>query len=218
MTLPEKILSREAKEALILQFDTNGEVARARAAGLVVNVDIATTTGDLIVGADIHFVVENRDPNDGLGWAGIYWSDASFGPASHNYNLMRAPYETDSDFFRRLDNSVHPFGRLRRRDYGFFGRLAGVREEGPDPNGVPNDASVMTSRCLKRWEGDAHSHGHMPLRDFIRLKIVGYGTLAEAAKTSLAGRDPIEEFLTERYDGSDFTLDENTRVVYWFDN
>lgn len=218
MTLPEKILSREAKEALILQFDTNGEVARARAAGLVVNVDIATTTGDLLVGADIHFVVENFDPNDQLGWVGIYWSDASFSVASYNFRFTRSPNETDSDFYRRMDSDVHPFGRLRRRDYGFFGRLAGVRGEGPDPNGVPNDASVMTNRCLKRWEGDAHSHGHMPLRDFIRLKIMGDDTLAEAAKTRLTGRDPIEEFLAEHYDGSDITLDENTRVVFWFDN
>ena len=76
----------------------------------------------------------------------------------------------------------------------------------------------MTSRCLKRWEGDAHSHGHMSLRDFIQRKIVGDDTLAEAAKTKLAGRDPIEEFLAEHYDGNDITLDENTRVVFWFDN
>lgn len=218
MTLPERILSREAKEALILQFDTNGEVARARAAGLVVNVDITTTTGEILMGTDIHFVVESRDPNDDLGWVGMYWSDASFSVAPYNFKLTRNPSETDSDFYRRMDSCVHSFGRLRRRDYGFFGRLAGVREDGPAPNGVPNDASAMTSRCLNRWEGDAHSHGHMPLRDFIRLKIMGYGTLAEAAKTKLAGRDPIEEFLTEHYDGSDFTLDENTRVIFWFDN
>lgn len=218
MALPEKILSREAKEALILQFDTNGEVARARASGLSVSVDISSTTGDLLVGADIHFVVESRDPNDGLGWVGIYWSDASFAPASYSYNPVSAPDETDSDFYRRMDSNVHPFGRLRRRDYGFFSRLAGVRGEGPEPNGAPDDASVMANRCIKRWEGDAHSHGHMSLRDFIQRKIVGDDTLAEAAKTKLAGRDPIEEFLAEHYDGNDITLDDNTRVVFFFDN
>ena len=35
MILPMKRLSHKEKEALILQFDTNGEVARARAAGRV---------------------------------------------------------------------------------------------------------------------------------------------------------------------------------------
>ena len=218
MLTPTKRLSRDAKEALIQQLDTRGEVARARASGLPVSVDISSTTGDLLVGADIHFVIENRDPNDQLGWVGIYWSDASFGPAPYNNSLVRAPDEKDSDFFRRLDNSVHPFGRLRRRDYGFFSRLAGVRGEGPDPNGVPDDASVMANRCLKRWEGDAHSHGHMSLRDFIRLKITGDGAIAEAAKSKLQGGDPITEFLGEHYDGDDITLDENTRVVFWFDN
>ena len=218
MFTPTKRLSRDAKEALIQQFDTKGEVARARASGLPVSVDISSTTGDLLVGADIHFVVESRDPRDNHGWVGIYWSDASFAPASYSYNLVRAPDETDSDYYRRMDNNVHPFGRLRRRDYGFFSRLAGVRGEGPEPNGVPDDASVMTNRCIKRWEGDAHSHGHMSLRDFIQRKIVGDDTLAEAAKAKLAGRDPIEEFLAEHYDGNDSTLDENTRVVFWFDN
>ncbi len=218
MFTPTKRLSRDAKEALIQQFDTKGEVARARSAGRVVNVDITTITGDLLVGADIHFVIESRDPNDDLGWVGIYWSDASFAPASYSYNPVRAPDETDSDFYFHVDSNVHPFGRLRRRDYGFFSRLAGVRGEGPEPNGVPDDASVMASRCINRWGGDAHSHGHMSLRDFIQRKIVGDDTLAEAAKTKLAGRDPIEEFLAEHYDGNDITLDDNTRVVYWFDN
>ena len=218
MFTPTKRLSRDAKEALILQLDTKGEVARARASGLPVSVDISSTTGDLLVGTDIHFVVESRDPNDDLGWVGIYWSDASFAPASYNYNPVHAPDATDSDFYCRLDSNVHPFGRLRRRDYGFFSRLAGVRGEGPEPNDVPDDASAMTRRYINRWVGDAHSHGHMSLRDFIQRKIVGDDTLAEAAKTKLAGRDPIEEFLAEHYDGNDITLDENTRVVFWFDN
>ena len=58
----------------------------------------------------------------------------------------------------------------------------------------------------------------MPLRDFIRLKITGDGAIAEAAKAKLAGRDPIVEFLEGYYDGNDITLDDNTRVIFWFDN
>ena len=216
---PTKRLSRDAKEALIQQLDTNGEVARARASGLPVSVDISSTTGDLLVGADIHFVIENRDPRDNHGWVGIYWSDASFGPASYNHSPARVPDETDSDFYRRMDNNVHPFGRLRRRDYGFFSRLAGVRGEGPDPNGVPDDASAMANRCLKLWEGDAHSHGHMTLREFVKRKIISDDSLAEAAKSKLQGGDPIAEYLGDCvYDCNNITLDDNTRVVYWFDN
>lgn len=219
MFIPTKRLSRDAKEALIQQFDTRGEVARARASGLPVSVDISSITGDLLVGADIHFVIENRDPNDGLGWVGIYWSDASFAPASYSYNPVRVPDETDSDFYCRMDSNVHPFGRLRRRDYGFFSRLAGVRGEGPEPNGVPSDASVMSQRCVARWGGGGHSHGHMTLREFVKRKIISGDSLAEAAKSKLQGGDPIAEYLGDCVDESnDITLDDNTRVVFFFDN
>ena len=36
------------------------------------------------MGADIHFTIEHRDPNDGLGWAGVFWSDAPHSPPSYN--------------------------------------------------------------------------------------------------------------------------------------
>ena len=81
---PTKRLSHDAKEALIQQLDTNGEVARARASGLSVSVDISSTTGELLVGADIHFTIEHRDPHDNLGWVGVFWSDAPHSPRRYN--------------------------------------------------------------------------------------------------------------------------------------
>ena len=173
------------------------------------------------MGADIHFTIEHRDPNDGLGWAGVFWSDASYSPSLYNrdyWHDLNANI-TSEEARRRMDHGVHPFGRLGRRDYGFFGRLAGVRHDGPDPNGVPPDASVMTQRVLARWEGDGHSHGHMSLREFVKRKILDDNTLAEAAKSKLQGGDPIAEYLGDCVDESnDITLDDNTRVVFFFDN
>ena len=222
-SFPGARLKRARKAEIIEVFDTSGTVKEARSMGFgaaLVGVDIKTDKGELLVGADIHFTIEHRDPHDGLGWVGVFWSDAPHSPSSYNtdYAYDQNANITPEEKRRRMDHGVHPFGRLGRRDYKFFARLAGVRGEGPAPNGVPDDASVMSQRCVLRWEDDAHSHGHMPLRDFIRLKITGDGTIAEAAKAKLAGRDPIVEFLEGYYDGNDITLDDNTRVIFWFDN
>lgn len=223
MLIPTKRLTREEKEALIQQFDTNGQVARARAAGRVVSVDITSTAGELLMGADIHFTVEHRDPHDGLGWVGVFWSDAPHSPSRFNmsyaYGHDDSSYITPEEQRRRMDHGVHPFGRLGRRDYNFFARLAGVRGDGPEPNGVPSDASALTQRCVARWGDDGHSHGHMTLREFVRRNIISDDLLTEAAKTKLQGGDPIAEYLGDRVgEYYDITLDDNTRVVYWFDN
>ena len=172
------------------------------------------------MGADIHFTIEHRDPHDDLGWVGVFWSDAPHSPPSYNRsaygNNANTPAEEQR---RRMDDGVHPFGRLGRRDYEFFGRLAGVRRDGPDPNGVPPDASVMTQRVVARWGGDGHSHGHMSLREFVKRKIITDVTIADAAKSKLQGGDPVAKYLGDRVnDDNDITLDDNTRVLFWFDN
>lgn len=171
--------------------------------------------------ADIHFTIEHRDPHDGLGWVGVFWSDASYSPSRYNtaYLVDSNANITLEEAHRRMDHGVHPFGRLGRRDYAFFGRLAGVRRDGPAPNGVPPDASVMTQRVVARWEGDGHSHGHMTLREFVKRKILDDNTLAEAVKSKPQGGDPIAEYLGDCVDEyNDITLDDNTRVVFFFDN
>lgn len=220
---PGARLSRAHKAKIIEAFDSSGTVKEARSMGFgaaVVGVDIKTDKGELLMGADIHFVIEHNDPEDGLGWVGVFWSDAPHSPSDYNHTA----YDNNASISaeeqrRRMDDGVHPFGRLGRRDYEFFGRLAGVRRDGPEPNGVPPDASVMSQRVVSRWEGDGHSHGHMSLREFVKRKILDDNTLAEAAKSKLQGGDPIAEYLGNCVDESnDITLDDNTRVVFFFDN
>lgn len=219
---PGARLSRAHKAKIIEAFDTSGTVKEARSMGFgaaVVGVDIKTDKGEILMGADIHFVIEHNDPEDNLGWVGVFWSDAPHSPSIYNtgYAYDQNANITPEEQRRRMDHGVHPFGRLGRRDYKFFGRLAGVRRDGPDPNGVPPDASVMTQRVVARWEGDGHSHGHMTLREFVKRKIISDDSLAEAAKSKLQGGDPIAEYLGDCVD-DDITLDDNTRVVFWFDN
>ena len=172
------------------------------------------------MGADIHFTIEHRDPHDGLGWVGVFWSDSSHSPRSYNTSfLYDQNRNTNPEMgYRDLDRGVHPFGRLGRRDYDFFARLAGVRGDGPKPNGVPPDASAMTQRCVMRWEGDGHSHVHMTLREFVKRKIITDVTIADAAKSKLQGGDPIAKFLGDCIYDDGITLDDNTRVIAWFDN
>ena len=42
--------------------------------------------------------------------------------------------------------------------------------------------------------------------------------MADAAKSKLQGDDPIAEYLGDRIYGDGITLDDNTRVIAWFDN
>ena len=218
---PGARLSRARKAEIIEAFDPSGTVKEARSMGFgaaVVGVDIKTDKGEILMGADIHFVIEHNDPEDGLGWVGVFWSDAPHSLSGYNHAAYDVNISAEEQR-RRMDDGVHPFGRLGRRDYEFFGRLAGVRRDGPDPNGVPPDASVMTQRVVARWEGDGHSHGHMSLREFVKRKILDDNTLAKAAKSKLQGGDPIAEYLGDCVDESnDITLDDNTRVVFFFDN
>ena len=220
---PGARLKRAHKAEIIEAFDTTGTVKEARSMGFgaaLVGVDIKTDKGELLMGADIHFTIEHRDPHDGLGWVGVFWSDAPHSPRSYNAEYLHSGNVTISpeEHHRRMDRGVHPFGRLGRRDYKFFARLAGVRGDGPESNGVPSDASALTQRCVMRWEGDGHSHVHMTLHEFVKRKIISDDSLAEAAKSKLQGGDPIAEYLGDRINDDGITLDDNTRVIAWFDN
>ena len=172
------------------------------------------------MGADIHFTIEHRDPSDGLGWVGVFYSGASYSPDMYNKSYLHDTKIAagSEEYYHRLNYGVHPIGRLGRRDYDFFARLAGVRGDGPEPNGVPSDASALTQRCVMRWEGDGHSHVHMTLREFVKRKIITDVTIADAAKSKLQGGDPIAEYLGDCIDDDGITLDDNTRVIAWFDN
>lgn len=220
---PGARLSRARKAEIIEAFDPSGTVKEARSMGFgaaVFGVDIKTDKGEILMGTDIHFTIEHRDPSDGLGWAGVFYSGASYSPDMYNTGYLHDKNSTmgPEEHYRLSNYGVHPFGRLGRRDYDFFARLAGVRGDGPEPNGVPSDVSALTQRHISRWEGDGHSHVHMTLREFVKRKIITDVTIADAAKSKLQGGDPIAEYLGDCIYDDGITLDDNTRVIAWFDN
>lgn len=101
------------------------------------------------------------------------------------------------------------------RDYAFFAALAGVCGDGPEPNGAPDDVSIMTKVYLDDWGDDAHSIGHCSLKHFALMKIQVMEGIGEAARICLEDdMDRIYEILnlTSYCDLNQY------RVVYWFDN
>ena len=133
------------------------------------------------MGCDIHYVVE--EPMEDSGWIGIMSTEAPFAP----------PFEIR----RKI-----PLWQFSDRDYAFFARLAGVRGEGPEPLGLPSDASQMTRHYADSDADYWHSHSHCSLREFAALKaLVGINLTGQQA-------DAIIDHEDSRY----------LRVCFWFDN
>jgi hypothetical protein len=97
----------------------------------------------------------------------------------------------------------------RDRNYGRFAMLAGVRGDGPDPLGIPDDVSQTTEYYIDVWDGDGHSHSFIPLVEAARI-------FAATAFNS-ASKNPIEDhFGLDVYeDGAEA---QDYRLVFWFDN
>jgi len=156
------------------------------------------------MGTDIHIVIERR------------WRDKWVGVRS-DHGFSRGSYRADTP----SDWAAPAVGQ---RDYGFFSRLAGVRGDGPAPDGVPHDASDMALALLGGWDGDAHSMGHLPLAEFAMRWCAGDPEfLANMTAERLAGPDTMYSHLLDRasigaFDFYDDTPVEDFRVVFWFDN
>ena len=164
------------------------------------------------MGCDIHGVLEYREEGTGL-WIGL-----------HDYQMID---QKGYDFFIRNDRRipgdpethVTGFAKLLRRNYELFASLAGVRGSGPEPKGIPRDASTLTRFLIGRWGEDGHSHS--------------YGTIRELGVTVMSHLDPTKVLATE--DRAQWLADifctgiyvhehqspewmDQFRFVFWFDN
>ena len=157
------------------------------------------------MGADIHFVLERRTPH---GWCGVYSTGAPLPPARNRED------------YSKLNRFHHPL--LSDRNYTFFAALAGVRGDGPEPNGIPPDVSLLASEAIDAWDSDGHSHSHCTALEFVRIwdLTANNGKLALEATTNklLDNKRPLDDLLDligleqSTYEQSEW------RVIYWFDN
>lgn len=156
------------------------------------------------MGCDIHFTVERKVKDK---WIGVFSTDLT--PRQPMYSYAKGGYDLGT-----LTGCAPVAGE---RNYTFFASLAGVRGAGPDPKGVPDDMSELTSAALDDWGGDGHSHSWDTFEDFMRLHIANTSsrTYRALAVEALKGGNGVLDAL---FWETETDRRENMRVIYWFDN
>lgn len=158
------------------------------------------------MGCDIHIVIERRWEGR---WVGIRTDQGYYidGLEAENPSIR-----------------TYVFPAVGQRNYDFFARLAGVRGEGPVPNGFPRDASDLSRLLRAEWGSDGHSHSWLPLQDFALRWCAGNREfVATMAKQRMEGDKGLYYRLLDRasigtYDAYSEDDIDDYRVVFWFDN
>lgn len=154
------------------------------------------------MGCDINFVVEKKfTTKDG----GVKWIGWLPDKCWVNYQLK------DGELKREW-----VYNKAGDRNYEFFAKLAGVRGDGPDPLGLPEDISEMAQIQSDSWSGDGHSHSYCPAQEFLEKLAASQRDVAEIflKPDHPATKDPYGYFLNMDLPEDD----EEYRVVFWFDN
>ena len=92
------------------------------------------------------------------------------------------------------------------RNYPRFAALAGVRGDGPDPRGLPEDIGESTRLYRDEWGSDGHSDSWLPLK--------------EACRAWLETDWQPDDFARKYPECHYFDVEDQGeyRVVFWFDN
>lgn len=133
------------------------------------------------MGCDIHLVLERKT---GDGWLGI-----------HNF-----PY------YDTREGSDWPLAR--ERNYDRFAALAGVRGEGPEPKGIPQDASPLARYESEEWGDDGHSHSWLPVDEAAKIFLA----------TERLPNDWCKQYPADFFFGVNDDHPGEYRIVFWFDN
>jgi hypothetical protein len=157
---------------------------------------------EFAMGCDIHFTVERKVKDK---WIGVYSSDLTPRMPSVSYD------------HHEIGTMTNVVPAMKNRNYSFFTALAGVRGDGPEAKGVPDDMSDLTSAALDTWGNDDHSHSWDTFEDFMRLHITSTNsrTYKALAVEALKGGNGVLDAL---FWETETDRRENMRVIYWFDN
>lgn len=115
----------------------------------------------------------------------------------------------------RLEHAKYGDPSFLSRDYNFFGALAGVRCDGPDAKGLPEDISVSTQMYVDEWDSDGHSHSYESISDACALWDFLHPTKGREKWELVYEVFGLEIEETPEQDVTDVN---NYRVVFFFDN
>lgn len=144
------------------------------------------------MGCDIHMVLERKFENR---WVGMH---------SFDYTTDYK-YENDEPKDR-----IYGGWLVRNRNYNLFASLAGVRGNGPEPRGLPDDLSDLARLQLGYWGEDGHSQTWYSMPEALPIFAAHYmpGHLLTEKRHNLAYTlFDIEDEDVELY-----------RLIIWFDN
>lgn len=128
----------------------------------------------------------------GAKWVGILWTDYS-------------------------DRSL-----AKQRDYGFFGKLAGVRGEpaGRWPKMIPPDISDLSLYAIAKDGPDGHSHSWLSLREFCQAYVEAQNADAFQERKKVDPDEPWQGLLGLYIDENERGEEtpDDYRLIFWFDN
>lgn len=164
------------------------------------------------MGADIHLYIERKMPS----------GDWAFMTSLDCVVYSKALWGGKMDAFGTA------FYKVANRNYELFARLASVRGDGRDPQGLPDDVSEMVEMYANAWEGDGHSHSWLSASDFADdyygIQVLGKDEpMTEYHQNTLTvdKNYAVLQFLQEMCGVSgigDQTQANEFRFVFWFDN
>lgn len=163
------------------------------------------------MGCDIHPVLEKKwtNPNTGeTNWVGVH---------AYPYTTIKEVWIGDKPTVVNHFHVPAPQGR----NYRLFAKLAGVRGDGPDPRGLPEDASDLALMSIGNTEGDLHSHSWATAREWVQA-CLAIEPDPEKLFLSPDSDDPRVAKPYEHYLELEIYEDEESpddyRIVFAFDN
>ena len=88
--------------------------------------------------------------------------------------------ENDEDAYRSVKDVD-----ASDRHYALFGKLAGVRCNGPEAKGLPKDVSERIALASELYDCDGHSHSYSTLAEFEKALIKAHGDDGESEKAEI---------------------------------
>lgn len=104
----------------------------------------------------------------------------------------------------------------RSRNYKRFAKLAGVRGPGPQPKGMPGDASETAKFLVNDWDEDGHSHSWLPIAEAARIFLETEWHDPAKSLSEMITKYPVSHYFNVDTSGS--KNDEDFRIIFWFDN